>query len=183
VLGPGLGRSDGTRDLVRILLERLPVPVVLDADALWALEPFERVAPTVMTPHSAELARLLETDVAEIDAHRLESVRRAASRFGSTVLLKGADTLVASPREGVLVSSYGAPSLATAGTGDVLSGVIGAFLAKGMEPRFAAGAAAVAHGVASQLAAPQAGLVASDLLPAIQRALEGEGADLASLAG
>ena len=181
VLGPGLGRSDGTRDLVRMLLERLPVPVVLDADALWALEPFERAAPTVMTPHSGELARLLETDAAEIDAHRLETVRRAASRFGSTVLLKGADTLVASPREGVLVATYGAPSLATAGTGDVLSGVIGAFLAKGMDPRLAAGAAAVAHGVASQLAAPQAGLVASDLLPGIQRALEGEGVDLPPL--
>jgi hydroxyethylthiazole kinase-like uncharacterized protein yjeF len=181
VLGPGLGRSEGTRDLVRILLERLPVPVVLDADGLWELEPFERAAPTVMTPHSGELARLLGTEAAEIDARRLESVRRAASRFGATVLLKGSDTLIAAPREGVLVAGYGAPSLATAGTGDVLSGVIGAFLGKGMEPRLAAGAAAVAHGLASRLAVPQAGLVASDLLSGIQRALEGEGADLPAL--
>jgi NAD(P)H-hydrate epimerase len=181
VLGPGLGRSDGTRDLVRVLLEQLPVPVVLDADGLWDLEPFERAAATVMTPHAGELASLLDADAAEIDAHRLESVRRAASRFGSTVLLKGADTLVASPREGILVAAYGEPSLATAGTGDVLSGVIGAFLAKGMEPRLAAGAAAVAHGLASRLVTPQAGLVAGDLLPGIQRALEGEGADLAPL--
>jgi NAD(P)H-hydrate epimerase len=182
VLGPGLGRGDGTRDLVRILLEQLPVPVVLDADGLWELEPFERAAPTVMTPHSGELARLLGGDAAEIEAHRLESVRRAASRFGATVLLKGADTLVASPREGVLVAAYGAPALATAGTGDVLSGVIGAFLAKGLEPRLAAGAAAVAHGIASRLVSPQAGLVASDLLPGIQRVLEGEGAELSPLA-
>ena len=181
VLGPGLGRSDGTRDLARILLEELPVPVVLDADGLWELEPFERSAATVMTPHSGELARLLEMDTEELDSRRLESVRRAASRFGCTVLLKGADTIVASPREGVLVSAYGAPSLATAGTGDVLSGVIGAFLAKGMEPRIAAGAAAVAHGVASRLVSPQAGLMASDLLPAIRRALEGEGRDLPAL--
>jgi NAD(P)H-hydrate epimerase len=181
VVGPGLGRTDGTRDLVRVLLEELPVPVVLDADGLWELEPFDRGAATVMTPHSGELGRLLGTDASEIDGHRLESVRRAASRFGATVLLKGADTLIASPREGVLVSAYGAPSLATAGTGDVLSGVIGAFLAKGMEPRLAAGAAAVAHGLASRLASPQAGLVASDLLPAVQRALEGEGADLEPL--
>jgi NAD(P)H-hydrate epimerase len=181
VLGPGLGRSDGTRDLVRVLLEQLPVPVVLDADGLSELEPFERAAATVMTPHAGELATLLGTEAAEIDAHRLESVRRAASRFGSTVLLKGADTLVASPREGVLVAVYGAPALATAGTGDVLAGVIGAFLAKGMEPRLAAGAGAVAHGLASRLVSPQAGLVAGDLLPAIQRALEGEGADLAPL--
>jgi ADP-dependent NAD(P)H-hydrate dehydratase / NAD(P)H-hydrate epimerase len=181
VLGPGLGRSDGTRDLVRVLLEQLPVPVVLDADGLWDLEPFERAAPTVMTPHSGELAGLLGTEPAEIDAHRLESVRRAASRFGATVLLKGADTLIAAPREGVLVAAYGAPSLATAGTGDVLSGVIGAFLAKGMDPRLAAGAAAVAHGLASRLVSPQAGLVAGDLLPGIQRALEGEGAGPAPL--
>ena len=107
------------------------MPVVLDADGLWELEPFERAATTVMTPHAGELARLLGTEAAEIDAHRLEAVRRAASRFGATVLLKGADTLVASPREGVLVSAFGAPSLATAGTGDVLAGVIAAFLAKG----------------------------------------------------
>ena len=180
-LGPGLGRSEGTRDLVRILLERLPIPVVLDADALWRLEPFERAAPTVLTPHAGELARLLGTDVAEVDAHRLEVVRRAASRFGSVVLLKGADTLVAAPRVGVLVSDHGLPSLATAGTGDVLSGVVAAFLAKGLDPRLAAAAAAAAHGVASRLVEHQRGLVASDLLPALQRALAGEGWDRAPL--
>ena len=181
-IGPGFGRSEGTRDLVRILLEQIDKPVVLDADALWALEPFERRAPTVLTPHSGELARLLGTDVAEIDAHRIEAVRRAASRFGSVVLLKGADTLVASPREGLLVAAYGEPSLATAGTGDVLTGVIAAFVAKGLEPRFAAAAAAVAHGVASRLDEPKRGMVASDLLPALRRALAGEGAELLPLA-
>ena len=180
-LGPGLGRSEGTRELVRILLERLDVPVVLDADALWELEPFERAAPTVMTPHSGELARLLGADVREIDAHRLAAVRRAASRFGAVVLLKGADTLVASPREGVLVAAYGRPALATAGTGDLLTGVIAAFLAKGLEPRRAAAVGAVAHGVASHLVEPGVGLVASDLLPGIRRAVAGEGWDLAPL--
>jgi ADP-dependent NAD(P)H-hydrate dehydratase / NAD(P)H-hydrate epimerase len=182
VLGPGLGRTDGTRGLVRTLLDRLPVPVVLDADALWELGPFEeRAASTVMTPHSGELAHLFETEASEVDEHRLEAVRRAASRFGSVVVLKGADTLIAAPREGVLAVGYGRPSLATAGTGDVLAGVIGAFLAKGMEPRLAAAAGAVAHGLASQLVEPQAGLVASDLLPGIQRALEGEGRELEPL--
>jgi len=170
-IGPGLGRSDGTRDLVRLLLEQLELPVVLDADALWQLEPARRSAPTVLTPHAGELASLLETSAREIDAHRLEAVRRAASRFGAVVVLKGADTLIASPREGVLVAGYGEPSLATAGSGDVLTGVVAAFLAKGMEPRLAAAAAAVAHGVASRLVEPQRGLIASDLLPAIQRAL------------
>ncbi len=176
VLGPGLGRTDGTRGLVRLLLEQIPVPVVLDADGLWELEPFEeRSAPTVLTPHAGELGHLLEAEPSEIDAHRLEAVRRAASRFGSVVVLKGADTLIASPREGVLAAEYGRSSLATAGTGDVLAGVIGALLAKGMEPRLAAAAGAVAHGLASRLVEPQAGLVASDLLPALRRVLQGEG--------
>ena len=139
-IGPGLGRSDGTVELVRILLERLDKPVVLDADALWELEPFARGAATVLTPHAGELARLLGTESKEVDAHRLEAVRRAASRFGSIVLLKGADTLVAAPREGVLVAGYGTPALATAGSGDVLTGVVAAFLAKGIEPRLAAAA-------------------------------------------
>jgi NAD(P)H-hydrate epimerase len=176
-LGPGLGRTDGTRDLVHLLLERLTHPVVLDADALFALEPVQRRAPTVLTPHTGELARLLGASAKDVDAHRLAAVREAASRFGSAVLLKGVDTLVAAPQAGVLVAAYGEPSLATAGTGDVLTGVIAAFLAKGMNAQRAAAAAAVAHGIASRLVEPHVGLVASDLLPGIQRALAGEGWD------
>jgi NAD(P)H-hydrate epimerase len=174
-LGPGLGRSDGTKELVRLLLEQLEQPVVIDADALWQLEPFARTAPTIMTPHSGELAGLLGIDAREVDEHRLDAVRRAASRFGSVVLLKGADTLVAAPREGVLVCDYGTPALATAGSGDVLTGVIAAFVAKGLEPRLAAAIGAVAHGVAAELVEPARGAVASDLLPALRLALAGHG--------
>jgi ADP-dependent NAD(P)H-hydrate dehydratase / NAD(P)H-hydrate epimerase len=181
-IGPGLGRSDGTVELVRILLEQLTVPVVLDADALWELEPFARAAPTVLTPHSGELGRLLGIESSEVDAHRLDAARRAASRFGAVVLLKGADTIVAAPREGVLVATYGTPALATAGSGDVLTGIVAAFLAKGMDARLAAGTAAVAHGVAAELVVEQAGMVASDLLPALQRALAGQGLQRAPLA-
>jgi NAD(P)H-hydrate epimerase len=181
-IGPGLGRSDGTVELVRILLERLACPVVLDADALWELEPFVRNAPTVLTPHTGELARLLGAASAEIDLHRLESVRRAASRFASVVLLKGADTLVAAPREGVLVASYGTPALATAGSGDVLTGVVACFLAKGMDAKLGAATAAVAHGVAAELVDPQRGVIASDLLPELRRALAGHGLQRAPLA-
>ena len=181
-IGPGLGRSDGTVELVRILLERLACPVVLDADALWELEPFVRNAPTVLTPHTGELARLLGATSAEIDLHRLESVRRAASRFASVVLLKGADTLVAAPREGVLVASYGTPALATAGSGDVLTGVVACFLAKGMDAKLGAATAAVAHGVAAELVDPQRGVIASDLLPELRRALAGHGLQRAPLA-
>jgi NAD(P)H-hydrate epimerase len=180
-IGPGLGRSDGTVELVRLLLERLEKPVVLDADALWELEPFARSAPTVLTPHSGELARLLGVDARELDAHRLHSVRRAAARYGSIVLLKGADTIVASPREGVLVAAYGTPALATAGSGDVLTGIVAAFLAKGMEASFGAATAAVAHGVAAELLDPQPGAIASDLLPELRRALAGHGLQRAPL--
>ena len=180
-IGPGLGRSDGTVELVRILLERLDLPIVLDADGLWELEPFARRAPTILTPHSGELARLLATTSAEVDAHRLDAARRAASRFGAVVLLKGADTIVASPREGVLVATYGTPALATAGSGDILTGIIAAFLAKGMEARLAAGTAAVAHGVAAELLEPQRGTIASDLLPALRLALAGHGLQRAPL--
>ena len=176
-IGPGLGRTEGTRDLVRLLLERLEHPLVLDADALYGLVPFRRSAPTVLTPHTGELARLLGVAARHVDAHRLASVREAAARFGATVLLKGPDTLIAAPGGGVLVAAYGEPALATAGTGDVLTGVIAAFLAKGMEVRIAAAAGAVAHGIASRLVQPSVGAVASDLFPAIQRALAGEGWD------
>jgi ADP-dependent NAD(P)H-hydrate dehydratase / NAD(P)H-hydrate epimerase len=181
-IGPGLGRSDGTVELVRILLEQLELPVVLDADALWQLEPFTRAAPTVLTPHSGELARLLDLESREVDEHRLDAARRTASRFGAVVLLKGADTIVASPREGVLVAAYGTPALATAGTGDVLTGIVAAFLAKGMDARLAAATAAVAHSVAAELVEPQPGTIASDLLPALQRALAGHGLQRAPLA-
>jgi NAD(P)H-hydrate epimerase len=174
-LGPGLGRSDGTRQLVRVLLERLDLPVVVDADALWELEPFARPAPTVLTPHAGELARLLGATAEEVDAHRLHAVRRVASVYGSVVLLKGADTLVAAPRAGVYVAGYGRPALATAGTGDVLTGIVAAFLAKGLDAQLAAAAGAVAHGLASRLAEPQVGLVASDLLQPLRRALGGDG--------
>jgi hydroxyethylthiazole kinase-like uncharacterized protein yjeF len=170
-IGPGLGRGDDRRKLVARLLRELPLPVVVDADALFDLEPDDWPASRVLTPHAGELARLLGEESSWVDAHRLEAVRRAADRFGCVVLLKGADTLVASPGEGVLVSTNGLPSLATAGTGDVLTGIVAAFLSKGMDPRIAAAAAAYAHGAASRAAEQRAGLVASDLVDALPRVL------------
>jgi ADP-dependent NAD(P)H-hydrate dehydratase / NAD(P)H-hydrate epimerase len=163
-IGPGLGRGDEERRLVRRLLRELRVPVVVDADALYELEPDDWPAPRVLTPHAGELARLLDRD--DVDAHRLDAVRAAADRFGCVVLLKGADTLVAAPGEGVLVSATGTPALATAGSGDVLTGIVAAFLAKGVDARLAAAAAAYAHGRAAELG-PERGLIASDLVEAL----------------
>jgi ADP-dependent NAD(P)H-hydrate dehydratase / NAD(P)H-hydrate epimerase len=171
-LGPGLGRGPERRRLVRELLERIDLPAVVDADGLFELEPVERSAPTVLTPHAGELGRLLGRESAWVDAHRLAAARGAAARFDAVVLLKGTDTIVASPGGSTAVSDFGPPSLATAGTGDVLTGVVAAFLAKGVEPATAAAAAAVAHGLAAAAAPSQAGLVASDLLDLLPAALE-----------
>jgi ADP-dependent NAD(P)H-hydrate dehydratase / NAD(P)H-hydrate epimerase len=162
-IGPGLGRSDERRALVRRLLEETDLPAVVDADALFELEPFERSAGTVLTPHSGELGRLLDLEASWVDAHRLEAARRAVERFRCVVLLKGEGTIVAAPGERMLVCP-GWPSLATAGTGDVLTGIIGAFLAKGMDARLAAAAAATVHAEAAAEAPQGAGLIASDVI-------------------
>jgi ADP-dependent NAD(P)H-hydrate dehydratase / NAD(P)H-hydrate epimerase len=169
-VGPGLGRSDGTKAFVRRLLTEAQLPVVVDGDALWELEPAEWPGPRVLTPHSGELGRLLGEEASWIDAHRLEAVRRAVQLFDCVVLLKGTGTLIAAPGKSVLVDG-GHPSLATAGTGDVLTGIIGAFLAKGMEPRLATAAAATAHHWAAMEAGHEAGLVAGDLVDALPQAL------------
>ena len=170
-LGPGLGRGPGPRELVRRVLAEAELPVAVDADALHELEPAAWPAPRVLTPHEGELARLLGRESQDVAAHRLASAREAADRFGCVVLLKGADTIVAAPGRGVLVSSLGLPSLATAGTGDVLTGIVAAFLAKGLEPQLATAAAAAAHERASVEAPQRYGLVASDLIEALPRAL------------
>jgi NAD(P)H-hydrate epimerase len=171
-LGPGLGRGPQRRALVRSLLDQSDLPAVVDADALFELEPVVREAPTVLTPHAGELGRLLGEEAAFVGAHRLAAAREAAARFHAVVLLKGADTIVASPDGSVIVSDLGPPSLATAGTGDVLTGIVAAFLSKGLGPATAAAAAAVAHGLAATAAPHRAGLVASDLLQHLPEALD-----------
>lgn len=179
VLGPGLGRLAATQKFARDVAAHAKLPLVLDADGLIAhatddgLEQLARRSdPTVLTPHSGELARLLGISSAEVDAKRLEHVRAAAARAGSVVVLKGDDTLVAEPGGAVAISRGGAPALATAGTGDVLAGVLGAFLAKGVEPFTAACAAVLIHVRAGVLAADTVGLegvIASDVIGALPR--------------
>ncbi len=183
VLGPGLGRSDGAFAFARELAARAGMALLLDADGLnahaGALDDLAaRGAPTVLTPHAGELGRLLGRSSREIDAHRLESAREAARRSGAVVVLKGDDTIVAAPGGTAAVNDLSAPALATAGTGDVLSGVIGAFLAKGLEPFAAACAGVRRHAAAGRVAAAEhgaGGVIASDVIAALPRALEGEG--------
>ena len=170
-IGPGLGRTPEAISLRDELLAAADVPLVLDADALHELAPGDWGARAVLTPHAGELARLLGEDSAWVAAHRLEAASRGAERFGCVCLLKGADTIIAAPDEGTLVCIVDAPGLATAGTGDVLTGILAAFLAKGVEPRFAAAAAATAHGLAARASGRQAGLIASDLIAALPSVL------------
>jgi ADP-dependent NAD(P)H-hydrate dehydratase / NAD(P)H-hydrate epimerase len=170
-IGPGLGRTPEAMSLRDDLLAAGEVPVVLDADALHQLEPGDWGARAVLTPHAGELARLLGEESEWVNAHRLEAATRGAERFGCICLLKGADTIIAAPDEGTLVCVVDAPGLATAGTGDVLTGILAAFLAKGVEPRFAAAAAATAHGLAARAAGRQAGLIASDVIAALPSVL------------
>jgi ADP-dependent NAD(P)H-hydrate dehydratase / NAD(P)H-hydrate epimerase len=179
VLGPGLGRSDGAQQFARAVARRATVPAVIDADALnahaGALEDLQqREAPTILTPHEGELGRLLGLDSAEIKARRLHHARDAAVRSGAIVVLKGDDTLIARPDGVVAVSPGASAALATAGTGDVLSGVLGAMLAKAMNPFAAACAAVRLHALAGKRAADRMGadgVIASDVIAALPFAL------------
>lgn len=184
VVGPGLGTSPGTVSVLEELLARLRIPVVVDADALnaFAGRPgffARRRGPTVLTPHPGEAARLLGIPSARIQLDRLGSARRLARRAGAVVVLKGAHSLVAAPEGAVSVNPTGSPLLATAGSGDVLGGLIGALLGGGLAPRAAAVAGAWLHGAAADALAPcfgDAGLLAhevADEVPRVRAALRG----------
>ncbi len=162
VLGGGIGRAEGTRDMAIELAEECPLPLVLDADGLNAFAGQARwigprAAPTILTPHAGELGRLLGVASDDVERERLAHARAAAVQADAIVVLKGDDTLVAAPDGRVVVSPGGAPGLATAGTGDVLAGVCGALLAVGLEPFAAAVVAVQLHLRAGQLAARGAG--------------------------
>ena len=179
VAGPGMGTGQDAAARLSAIL-RTDLPVLVDADGLTILSQHQallpRRAPTLITPHAGELARLLGTDPASVEARRLEHARRAAGQLGVTVLLKGSTTVIASPDNGpVLVNPTGTPWLATAGSGDVLSGLTGALLAQGLTPAQAGLAGAYLHGLAGRLAASpdgagQAPIGASDLVRALPAA-------------
>jgi hydroxyethylthiazole kinase-like uncharacterized protein yjeF len=184
VLGPGMGRSREAFALARILAAKIEAPLVLDADGLNALAGelevlAGRSSPTVLTPHAGELGRLLDIESDEVSARRLESAREAAAGSGAIVVLKGDDTLVVERAGRLAVNGLASPALATAGTGDVLSGMVAALLARGMDPYDAACAGVYAHARAGRVAAGRVGLaesvIATDVIEAIPPALGGEG--------
>jgi NAD(P)H-hydrate epimerase len=179
VLGPGLGRDPGSVELAREVVGAIEAPLVLDADGLNAfagdLGPVAaREAPTVLTPHAGELGRLLGRDSAEVSARRLESAREAAREAAAVVVLKGDDTIV-TDGERLGVNALAAPALATAGTGDVLSGMVAALLARGLDPFAAACAGVYAHARAGRVATRCVGaaesVIATDVIDAIAVAM------------
>jgi len=178
VVGPGIGTDAFAARLVEQVLSA-SVPVVVDADALTivASRPSlvsTRTAPTVLTPHAGELTRLLGLEPsarADVEARRLEHARAAANALGATVLLKGSTTVICSPDGVVRVNSTGTSWLATAGSGDVLSGVTGTLLAGGLSALDAASCAAYLHGAAGRIAAQDAPIVADDILAGLPAAI------------
>jgi hydroxyethylthiazole kinase-like uncharacterized protein yjeF len=175
VFGPGLGRDPGSLELAREVVPGIETPLVLDADGLNAFagrieEIAARRAPTVLTPHAGELGRLLGRESEEIAAHRVACARAVARSAGAIVVLKGDDTIV-TDGERLAVNVLPAPGLATAGTGDVLSGMIAALLARGLDPFDAACAAVLAHARAGCDAAERVGaaesVIAGDVIDSI----------------
>jgi hydroxyethylthiazole kinase-like uncharacterized protein yjeF len=181
IIGPGLGRDYSTRRMVGDLVSQLRSPAVVDADALNALAEQRKLLgrlrpPLVLTPHPAEMARLTGLTVEAIQADREAVAARFASEWHQVVVLKGAKTVIADPGGKVVVNPHSNPALATAGTGDVLAGIIGGLLAQGQPPFVAAVTGVFLHGAAGDEASSRmgdAGVLASDLLPLIPQVIRG----------
>ena len=179
VLGSGMGRADGTLEVAQGLAGGLEAPLIVDADGLNSLAGRlaflrQREEPTILTPHEGELGRLLDRDSEEIRERRLASALEAADAAGAIVVLKGDDTIVTDGQR-IAVNAFSSPALATAGTGDVLAGTIGALVARGMEPFAAACAGVLANARAGAEAARRLGLaesvVAGDIVEALPSGL------------
>jgi hydroxyethylthiazole kinase-like uncharacterized protein yjeF len=179
VLGPGLGRDPSSAEMARDVAGAIEAPLVIDADGLGPFSgSLTRIAarghPTVLTPHAGELGRLLERSSEEVSLHRLASAQEAAIAAGAVVVLKGDDTIVTDGQR-VAVNAAAAPGLATAGTGDVLSGMVAALLARGLEPFAAACVAVIAHARAGADAAARIGaaeaVIATDVIDSIPAGL------------
>jgi len=179
LVGPGLGRLAGAAAFLGALLRHGLPPLVLDADALFLLaktpDLLGRVPPgSVLTPHPGEMARLSGRSAAEIQADRQGAARRLSERLSCVVVLKGASTVVAAPGEPILVSPWAEPNLAVGGTGDVLAGLAGALLARGLDPLQATALAVHWHGAAGALLSrthPFRGNLAGEVADALPRAM------------
>jgi hydroxyethylthiazole kinase-like uncharacterized protein yjeF len=179
VIGPGLGRGERTQEFAIDVAARSGVPVVMDADALYGLRGgavsriAQREKPTVLTPHPGEMGRLLGIETREVQLDRVKALERAVKETRSTVVLKGRHSLIGTTRSEVWINPTGSPSLATAGTGDVLAGAIGAIVARGVAADLAAAAGAYVHGLAGERAGKRRpwGTMAGDVAEALPLAI------------
>jgi NAD(P)H-hydrate epimerase len=180
VVGPGLSLDESTVSLVRLLVSGIAKPMVLDADGLNAMVGETRLfrqrkAPLLITPHPGELARLYKVAPSDVQADRLGFARRAAEEWRAEVVLKGAGSIVAGPEGETVVNTTGNPGMASAGTGDVLTGMIGGFLAQGLSLHQAAVLGVYLHGLAGDLAAEdltELCLLAGDLVAYLPQAIK-----------
>ncbi|MBI4611928.1 MAG: NAD(P)H-hydrate dehydratase [Candidatus Rokubacteria bacterium] len=178
-LGPGVSLDPETQRLVRELVLEVARPMVVDADGLTALAGHldhlrKAAAPRCLTPHPGEMARLLGVSVSEVQADRIETVSEFCQRYGAYVVLKGARSTIGEPGGTVYINPTGNPGMASGGSGDVLTGMVGAFLARGLDPLAALQAGVFLHGLAGDLARDmrgEEGLIAGDILEAIPPAI------------
>lgn len=184
-IGPGIGVSEDTERLMTEILRTLNKPLVVDADAINSISGHkllrEYKAPLILTPHPGEMSRLiskagLKTDIADIERDRIEAARSFSKETGVNLVLKGVPTVIANPDGRVIINPKGNPGMATAGTGDVLTGMIGALIGQGLNPFEAATLGVYLHGLAGDIVASSKGehsLIASDVIEAIPEAFKG----------
>lgn len=176
-IGPGLGTSESTQEAVRTILQKITTPVVIDADALTALAGHTEIlaamqAQKVLTPHPGEMARLTGLEIAEIEADRINVAKKYAEEWQAIVVLKGAPTVIGCPNGTVYVNSTGNSSLATGGSGDVLTGIIAGLAAQEISLQEAAICGVYLHGLAAELTGIDIGLAAGELAALLPQARE-----------
>lgn len=179
-IGPGMSRYPEAGAIVRFVLERSGIPLVIDADGLNALDNDitilkDRQVPIILTPHPGEMARLTGKSIEEIQSDRLETAREFAQKWGVTLVLKGNKTVIANPSGEAYINISGNPGMATAGSGDVLCGIISGLIAQGLKPQDAAFIGVYLHGLAGDLAAElrgERGLIAGDLISCLPQVLK-----------
>ena len=176
-IGPGLGTSESTQEAVRTILQKITTPVVIDADALTALAGHTEIlaamqAQKVLTPHLGEMARLTGLEIAEIEADRINVAKKYAEQWQAIVVLKGAPTVIGCPNGTVYVNSTGNSSLATGGSGDVLTGIIAGLAAQEISLQEAAICGVYLHGLAAELTGIDIGLAAGELAALLPQARE-----------
>lgn len=176
-IGPGLGTSESTQEAVRTILQKITTPVVIDADALTALVGHTEIlaamqAQKVLTPHPGEMARLTGLEIAEIEADRINIAKKYAEQWQAIVVLKGAPTVIGCPNGTVYVNSTGNSSLATGGSGDVLTGIIAGLAAQEISLQEAAICGVYLHGLAAELTGIDIGLAAGELAALLPQARE-----------